>query len=272
MKLADIYKYIENDKLISYTDIKYHEFIYHMMRKYFNKIKFKEENEMIGKRKSKLLAVGITLAISVLMPLGNVKAVLQANPNTHYKKVDGITNWMSNMRKMEESGNAMGLSETFKSDLTASSKSNNIDVHMMKSTEYGAIAILSASGYGNLQTLQNSSVKTTTGNKTGVYFSENNWEFVAGGYQEYIFKGVNEKYYDIYTSSNSSARVGDALGNQETTNPGCSGWHSAPNSNWAISRGPYFVRGKGGLFSFLNTYFASQNYFARGVAVAGAGL
>ena len=45
MKFADIYKYIENDKLISYTDIKYHEIIYHVMRKYFNKIRFEEEKE-----------------------------------------------------------------------------------------------------------------------------------------------------------------------------------------------------------------------------------
>lgn len=38
----------------------------------------------------------------------------------------------------------MGLDETFNADLT-SKESNNIDVHMMRSTEYGAIAILSAS-------------------------------------------------------------------------------------------------------------------------------
>lgn len=238
-------------------------------------------------RKSKLLAVGITLVISVLMPFGNVKAALQANPNTHYTKSDNPTNWMSNMRKMEESGNAMGLSETFNSDLTASSKSNNIDVHMMRSTEYGAIAILSTSGYGNSQTLQNSSVKTTTGNKTGVYFSGNNWEYVAGGYQGYIFKGVNEKYYDIYTSSNSSAKVGDALGNQKTTNPGCTGWHTATRSNWVgeyVNDGAsrYFGRGLGGLFSFSWEYFINNNdnrnvnpnpsEYARGVAVVGQGL
>ena len=64
---------------------------------------------------------------------------------------------------------------------------------MMRSTEYGAIAILSASGYGNPQTLQNSAVKTTTGNKTGVYFTGNNWEWVAGGVNGRIFGGVRSE-------------------------------------------------------------------------------
>ena len=63
----------------------------------------------------------------------------------------------------------------------------------MRSTEYGAIAILSASGYGNPQTLQNSAVKTTTGNKTGVYFTGNNWEWVAGGVNGSIFGGSEYK-------------------------------------------------------------------------------
>ncbi len=105
---------------------------------------------------------------------------------------------------------------------------------MMRSTEYGAIAILSASGYGNPQTLQNSAVKTTTGNKTGVYFTGNNWEWVAGGVNGSIFGGVNTRYYDTYVDRNQgSARIGDALGTASTTNPGCSKWHSASNSRWA---------------------------------------
>ena len=224
------------------------------------------------KKKSKLLAVGITLAISVLMPFGNVKAALQANPNTHYTKSDNPTNWMSNMRKMEETGNAMGLSETFNSDLTASSKSNNIDVHMMRSTEYGAIAILSTSGYGNSQTLQNSSVKTSTGNKTGVYFSGSNWEWVAGGYSGHIFGGVNLRYFDTYSEDKGSSRIGDALGSAYATNPGCTGWHSASGSTWVDNGSwPYFRRGNGGLFSFY-AYLDWEGNCARGVAVVGQGF
>ena len=226
---------------------------------------------MKEKTKQKMLAFILVVAFAILMPFSNVKASLQANPNTHNKKVDGPTNWMSNIRSMEKSGEAMGLSETLKSDLTASSDSNGIDVHMMKSTEYGAIAILSASGYGNPQKLQNSTEKTTTGNKTGVYFSGANWEWVAGGLQGSIFGGVNSKYYDSYTGAQESAKVGDALGTSGTTNPGCAGWHSVSDTYWVDGRNRYFRRGDGGLFSF-GSNGSNLSILARGVAVCGAGL
>lgn len=218
-------------------------------------------------RKKYLMILFLALSITIL-PMGGVKAALQANPNTHVKKTDTPTNWMSNIRKMEETNGAMGLSEGLNSDLT-SKESNNIDVHMMRTTEYGAIAILSASGYGNTKTLQNSSIKTTTGNKTGVYFTGNNWEYNAGGLQGYIFGGVNTKYYDEYTKSASSAKVGDAFE--------CVKWHSATNSNWLNDENyPYFVRNNSGLFSFNNnfgTYGGSHwKHIARGVAVCGTGL
>lgn len=224
------------------------------------------------KLQTKLTALAVTLFAAAVLPTGQVKAALQSNPNTQYKTQYNPTTWMTQIRQIETSGNAMGLSETLNSDLTSSSESNGIDVHMMKSTEYGAIAILSASGYGNPQTLQSSSVKTTTGNKTGIYFSGSNWEWVAGGLSGSIFSGVNSRYFDTYSGSQASARIGDALGSASTTNPGCAGWHSASDSYWVNSSNPYFNRGDGGLFSFYNYYNASGSGCARGVAVVGAGL
>ena len=220
-------------------------------------------------KKTKLILLTlIILLVTILLNTSEVQATLQANPNTHYKKDDTPTNWMTNIRKMEETGGSMGLSETLNEDLTPSSKSNNIDVHMMRTTEYGAIAILSASGYGNSQTLKNSTIKTTTGNKTGVYLSGENWEYNAGGLENSIFSGVNKKYYDTYTTARNSARVGDALG--ERTNNGCQGWHSASYSDWVYGRNPYFMRDRGGVFSFYG--YHSGAYGGRGVAVVGAGL
>ena len=147
------------------------------------------------KLQTKLTALAVTLFAAAVLPTGQVKAALQSNPNTQYKTVYNPTTWMTQIRQIETSGNAMGLSETLDTtSLIATSESNGIDVHMMKSTEYGAIAILSASGYGNPQTLQSSSVKTTTGNKTGIYFSGSNWEWVAGGLSRSIFSGVNARY------------------------------------------------------------------------------
>ena len=224
------------------------------------------------KLQTKLTALAVTLFAAAVLPTGHVKAALQSNPNTQYKTNYNPTTWMTQIRQIETSGNAMGLSETLDTtSLIATSESNGIDVHMMKSTEYGAIAILSASGYGNPQTLQSSSVKTTTGNKTGIYFSGSNWEWVAGGLEGSIFSGVNSRYFDTYSGYQASARIGDALGSASTTNPGCAGWHSASGSYWVSSSYPYFVRGSGGLFSFSN-YSASSSSYARGVAVVGAGL
>ena len=223
---------------------------------------------MRKKTKLKLLALIIMLSMVGCLPVGNVKAASQANPNTHYKKVNTIGNWMINIRNMEKEGEAMGLSEELNTDYTSKS-SNGIDVHMMKSTEYGAIAILSASGYGNAKKLQDSTEKTTTGNKTGVYFSGANWEFVAGGGASNPVANMNSRYYNQYGSTIATAKVGDALGDKNVTNKGCQGWHAASDSGWAGSY--YFKRGSGGLFSF-NDYGSYDSYYGRGVAVCGAGL
>ena len=224
---------------------------------------------MKEKTKVKLLALAIMLVTMTLMPVGQVKAALQANPNTQYTKKDSATNWISNFRKMETAGGAMGLKETLNTDLTSSSGSNGIDVHMMRTTEYGAIAILSASGYGNPSNAQ--AITSTTGNETGIILNTNCYEWTAGGLQGSIFSGVNNRYFDTYTSNQASARAGDALGSSTTPNPGAAGWHSASYSNWVGSSDPYFLRGGGGIFScvFGN---ASYSCCGRGVVVCGAGL
>ena len=238
---------------------------------------------MKEKTKKKFIVALIMLLAIAVLPVGQAQASLQSNPNTQYKSSDQKTptDWIKQIREMETGQGSMGLNETLNGNLTASSESNNIDVHMMRSTEYGAIAILSASGYGNPQTLQNSSTKTTTGNKTGVYFSGTNYEWVAGGLSGSAYNGVDKRYYDAYGTNNSSsydydtnksnAKVGDALGDRTTANKGCVKWHSASSAVWVSSSSPCFVRGLGGLFSFYG-YGAAFTGWGRGVAVVGAGL
>lgn len=222
-------------------------------------------------KKTKLILATLTIMLAaILLNTVEVQAALQANSSTHYnsKNIKTPTDWMSGFRQMENSGGGMGLSETLGSDLTSSSGSNSIDVHMMRSTEYGAIAILSASGYGNPSNRQ--TLTTTTGNKTGIYFSGSNYEWVAGGLENSIFSGTNKKYYDTYKNNDkNSARVGDALG--EPSNNGCQSWHSARAWAWVNSSNPYFERGDGGLFSFSYGK-AGDATRGRGVAVVGAGL
>ena len=224
---------------------------------------------MKEKTKVKLLALAIMLVAMTLMPIGQVKATLQANPNTQYTKEGTAGSWMRWFRQMEIAGGTMGLNETLKDDLTSES-SNGIDVHMMRTTEYGAIAILSASGYGNPS--NDRGITSTTGNETGIMINlqdQYRWELNAGGLQGSIFAGVNNRYFDTYTGERASAKVGDALGSDTTTNPGTVGWHSASYSIWVNSNYPYFGRGAG-IFSF-NQLSAGGNY-ARGVAVCGTGL
>ena len=154
------------------------------------------QNKMKKNIEKMLWIVGIAILLLLITPI-EVNAALQANPNTQYKKTAQSTDWMRAFRTMEQAGGSMGLAETLNADLT-SKESNNIDVHMMRSTEYGAIAILSASGYGNPSNAQ--AITTTTGNNTGVILNTNNkWEYVAGGGKNRIFPGVNGRYFDTYT-------------------------------------------------------------------------
>ena len=137
------------------------------------------------------------------------------------------------------------------------------------------MAILSASGYGNPS--NDKAITSTTGNETGVMINTSYWEWTAGGYKSApVFSGKNARYYDSYEASNTSAKVGDALGTKDTTNPGCAGWHQASSSGWVStgtsSGGSGFVRGYGGIFSFSGFSASYNNNYARGVAVCGAGL
>ena len=229
--------------------------------------------------------IGITLilvAIMVLLGTGNVQAALQANPNTHTKKTDTLANWVKNIRQMEAADGAMGLSETINtSTLIATSESNGIDVHSIRSTEYGAMAILSASGYGNPS--NDKAITTTTGNNTGVMINTADWEWTAGiaNASSAGVSAFNSKYYDLYTFNDAtSAKAGDALGSSTVTNPGCAGWHSAGNSTWLsgyTSCG--FARGSGGIFSFYGYSYGNGGadsvntpHWGRAVVVCGAGL
>ena len=162
--------------------------------------------------------ITIFLLFISLILIGTIKssAVLQANGNTG--ATYNLSDWMINVRKMEQLGGAMGLEETINSNLTSSNGSNGIDVHMEKNTEYGALAILSASSYGNPAKITNG--QTTTGNKTGVVMQFNNeWTAAGGANKIDIFKNAASRYKNDYNTVNK-AKVGDAT--TETQ-----GWHGS---------------------------------------------
>ena len=224
--------------------------------------------------KTKKIFLTLGLMAMILVSSGGIsQAALQANPNTHSKKTLNLSSWISQIRQMEAADGAMGLAETIGSDLTAN-ESNGIDVHMMKTTEYGAMAILSASGYGNPS--NDAAITSTTGNNTGVMIDTSQWEWTAGSAGTGIPSGADARYYDLYTVDDpTSAKVGDALGSETATNPGCATWHGARSSTWLDTTGNGFVRGSGSIFSFdgwSSGSFLHSARLGRAVVVCGSGL
>ena len=220
-------------------------------------------------KKKILVAIEVMTIIILLLTIlqGKVNATtLQSNPNTHYKLTSIPETFMNSIRSIEASGGAMGLSETVNEDQTFKGDSNNIDVHMMRNTEYGAIAILSVSGYGNSKTIPNSTIKSTTGNETGVYYTttgstdNTHYEIMAGGLSGNIFSGINTKYYDSY-SSNRIVKVGDALDLK---------WQGTDTDTWIDYRYPYSLRNYLGYFGYGEG--RNYGYYSRGVAVCGTGF
>lgn len=229
---------------------------------------------MKKKRSMKKIVITTMLVAAGILAIGGTssQAALQANLTTHNAKATKTgAQWIEQIRQMEATGQTMGLNEDdINTDLSPKT-SNNIDVHMMRTTEYGAVAILSASGFGNPKKLSEVSIKSSTGNVTGVYMGDR-WEWTAGGGSTST-TGRNARYYDLYTTSNTSAKVGDALGTADTTNKGCDGWHGYSDSDWIYAAINGFYRGGSGVFSFLGNYSWSHiDNCGRGVAVVGANL
>ena len=230
------------------------------------------------KIKNKIITL-LALIAAVLMYSSTSNAALQANGKS--TKTDTIGNWLLNVRRMEATGGTLGLTDTINTtDLTSSaSTSNNLDIHMELNTEYGAMAILSASSYGNQNKINNGG--TTTGNKSGVYITiENNGEWVSAGSTKSLelistIMNASAKYKNIYKIKTYTAKSGDAI---EETN----GWHGSKENYWLSENyGGGLLRSyNGSIFSYYgndsNSYSDSANHgnshATRAVVVVGTGL
>ena len=227
--------------------------------------------------KSKKYLMIIVLVVAMLLLGANSShAVLQANGGTPITQ--RLDKWLVQIRQMESLGGTLGLTETINTTtLLPTSASNNLDIHMEKNTEYGAIAILSASSYGNPNVMTSGS--TTTGNKTGIVLigaitSSNLYrEVVAahGGEDSYMSK-ANSKYINLYGKEEAfSTKVGDAL--LET-----SGWHGANKFYSAFGRvNDYTHLARGYKEKIFNVTEATanngRNYeVARAIMICGEGI
>ena len=134
------------------------------------------------------------LILAILIPVKS-NAALQANGSGSTKKK--VSQWLTEVRTMESQGGTLGLigsDELYEQEVE---KSNNLDIHMQKNTEYGAMAILSSSNYGKktpVHETSDESFNTTTGNKSGIYMDLNTEWVAAFSYQH----GALPKYINKY--------------------------------------------------------------------------
>ena len=174
----------------------------------------------------KLTITAIIMLILICITAGGVQATYQSSPNASAVSTTTAT-WLPNVRKMEASGNVIGLTESLASASTLlPNGSNNIDVHMQRNTEYGAMLILAVSDYGkqgngteDSDHINNSTygLPTSTGNRSGLYNVGNTYEAVAAGepsqtsYMSPSLYYANARYYDNYNHSSVVSKAGDAI-------------------------------------------------------------
>ena len=227
------------------------------------------------KTKAKVIIVAIMVLATILIVSTKTQANYQSVKPSDY--LGGVTPkvWINNIRNMEAEGQVMGLTETHdESTLLSTSGSNNIDAHLMKNTEYGAIAILSASkeygkqGEGSDRYVMNGAgLKTTTGNVYGMYPTRN-YEWTASDFTGSASSGfgenINEKYRDMYTEQKET-KPGDAL----------LPWHGNSSVTWNYTSSPVYYRGTSYSLFYSNSFHASYSTstdYARACVVSGAGL
>lgn len=194
------------------------------------------------KKISKLMLVVMVFTIGFIMIRQNgVEAALQSNGEM--PQVYSLNDWLLKIREMQSAGGTLGLTDTIDTT-TLTSGNRNLDIHMEKNTEYGAMVILSASSYGNPNKIGNG--ETTTGNKTGVVMNINA-ERVSAGCAELTtenFKNANKRYKNIYTIDINSVKIGDAILD----------WHGSTDKGWFSSS--YLPSGAGLIRSTAGSVFS----------------
>lgn len=185
------------------------------------------------KLKKNLIVLLGTLLLLVVCINNKSYAVLQSNGGNVATK--DVGSWMTQIRNMEAIGGGLGLTETINGKLIQTTETNNLDCHMEKNTEFGAMAILSASSYGNPEKIEHGG--TTTGNQSGVKININK-EWVAAGIMAACpaYANASGRYKNLYTAKTENAltqviynyKNGDAI--TETN-----GWHGSKVSTWISS-------------------------------------
>lgn len=212
-------------------------------------------------KKSLKIFFSLIIVFAMVIIVKPVQANYQANNGTK-ATVYNMSDAMAPIRAMEGNGQVMGLTETYNgTTLKATSASNNIDVHQIKGTEWGAIALLSASqDYGkkgsgtNRYVVGGTNLQTTTGNVYGMYLTSDKGTYIAEGNKGYY---VTDSWDNRYINWGINTHVGSAFLN----------WHNKAYSNYD----PYpITRGRNGIFSYERSI--NTNKYIRACVVCGQGF
>lgn len=218
----------------------------------------------------RIILLAMALGI-ILLPISRVKAALQANGGEI--KTLNLDSWILPIRKMQEVGGTLGRTDAINTE-NFTSNATDLDIHLQKNTEYGAMAILSASAYGNPNKIN--AGETTTGNSTGVvisgqseYTASNMINTVEGVIPNYT--KLSPRYRDKYKYTEDGYNV--AWKNGDATD--IYTWHGGTIGGYASWN--TFIRYSGSIFGFASGAQSSSNIFifpyaARAAIVVGSDL
>lgn len=180
-----------------------------------------------------------------------------------------------NCRAMEQQTSLFGTTVTSKvngfNNGVYATDTNNIDTHLIKNSEWGAITYLTYSNYGAKATNAQPGIYpgkdcgdtiNTTGNATGIYgMSGGNLEITASGLiiTEYNSLGTSNKYATKYPTTNTNTTIfGDAVNSTEISGFGVT--NTLPTTS-----NPIFLRGgsltSGNIFIYQNHATSAVNCF-----------
>lgn len=222
-------------------------------------------------KKKFLVSILAILMVCIILQPNKANAALQSNGDKSATKTRN--KWIVEIRQMQELGGTLGRTDIVNTT-NLTSNATDLDIHMEKNTEYGAMAILSASAYGNPNKINDG--ETTTGNSTGIVVNMKFGESVAVYTSKPSKLDLSERYINLY-AINYAEKTGDAI--LETLN-----WHSPKsNSIWldhvtdntsAVER--RLIRGlRGSIFSYTGNYRDGGYdgaHASRAVIVVGTGI
>ena len=210
--------------------------------------------------KRKIELTILIMLVIIGLNLRGVQANYQSSPNVSATSnyLGTWTNKNTGIKGMSTASGAIGAT-------------NEINVHLQKNTEYGAMLIFAVSDYGKQGNGTSGSdwisssdygLATTTGNVSGIYQIGSNYEFVAAGYEDekysYYLYNIDNRERDLYTVDTKKYIAGDAMN--------VCAWQGASSSTWINISGSnqrrfyyYAFTRKGFLYAAAETYDSGMN-------------